>query len=76
MKKLFVCTTALLLLLFLANPVYAYLDPGTGSMLIQGLLAAIAAASVTIGIFWGRLRSFFGRVFGRKNSGENGPDDS
>ncbi|MEA3222467.1 MAG: hypothetical protein U9P49_04810 [Thermodesulfobacteriota bacterium] len=72
MKKLFVCTTALLLLLLLANPVYAYLDPGTGSMLIQGLLAAIAAASVTIGIFWRRLRSFFSR----KNSGENGPDDS
>ena len=72
MKKLFVCTTALLLLLLLANPVYAYLDPGTGSMLIQGLLAAIAAASVTIGIFWRRLRSFFSR----KNSGEKGPDDS
>lgn len=71
MKKLFVCTTALWFLLLLANPVYAYLDPGTGSMMIQALLAAIAAASVTIGIFWRRLRSFFSR----KNSGENGPDD-
>ena len=71
MKKLFICTTALWFLLLLANPVYAYLDPGTGSMMIQALLAAIAAASVTIGIFWRRLRSFFSR----KNSGENGPDD-
>ncbi|MCK4466782.1 MAG: hypothetical protein KAU60_00360 [Desulfobacterales bacterium] len=66
MKKLFVCTTALLLLLFLANPVYAYLDPGTGSMLVQAVIAAVAAASVSIGVFRRRIRSFFGRLFGRK----------
>ena len=76
MKKLFVCTSALWFLLLLANPAYAYLDPGTGSMMIQALLAAVAAISVSIGIFWGRLRSFFGRVFGRKNSGGHDSHDS
>lgn len=39
---------------------HAYLDPGTGSMLIQGLLAAVAAMGVTLGIFWRRIKAFFG----------------
>lgn len=47
------------LLLLLANPAYAYLDPGTGSMLLQGLLAGIMAMGVTIGIYWRRLKAFF-----------------
>ena len=47
----------------------AYIDPGTGSMLIQGLLAAVAAGAVAIGIFWRRLKGFWGRLFGR-NKGE------
>ena len=71
-SKFVVSLTVFCVLVLLSNPAYAYLDPGTGSMLIQGLLAAIAAASVTIGIFWRRLRSFFGR----KNTKGNGSDDS
>lgn len=42
-------------------PAYAYLDPGTGSALIQGLIAAIAAIGVTLKLYWHRLVSFFGR---------------
>ena len=29
-----------------AAPAYAYLDPGTGSILLQGLLAAVAGGAV------------------------------
>lgn len=47
------------LLLLLANPAYAYLDPGTGSMLLQGILAGIMAMGVTVGIYWRRLKAFF-----------------
>jgi uncharacterized membrane protein len=45
------------------NHALAYIDPGTGSMIIQGLLAAIAACAVTIGIFWGRLKNVFRKLF-------------
>jgi hypothetical protein len=45
---------------------YAYIDPGTGSMMIQALLALIATVSVSIGIFWRRIRSFFTRLLGRE----------
>lgn len=30
----------------------AYLDPGTGSMILQGLVAGIAVVAVTIKMYW------------------------
>lgn len=47
---------------------YAYLDPGLGSMLLQGLIAGIAAASVVVSGYWSRIKSFFARR--RKGSSE------
>lgn len=38
----------------------AYLDPGTGSALIQGLIAAIAAIGLTLKVYWHRVLSFLG----------------
>ena len=40
---------------------FAYLDPGTGSMILQGLVAAIAVAGVTIRTYWYRIMQFFGK---------------
>jgi len=40
---------------------FAYIDPGTGSALIQGLIAAIAAVGVTLKLYWHRLISLFHR---------------
>ena len=39
----------------------AYLDPGTGSMILQGLIAGIAIAGFTIKTYWYKLRSMFGK---------------
>lgn len=55
---------------------YAYLDPATGSMVIQAVIAVVAAASVSIGIFWRRLKSFFGRIFGSKEGKEHDANDN
>ena len=41
---------------------HAYLDPGTGSMLLQGLIAGLAATSVVIGRYWYKLKSYFVRT--------------
>ena len=46
--------------LFLVNSAYAYLDPGTGSALLQGVLAALAAIAITVKLYWHRLLRFFG----------------
>jgi hypothetical protein len=36
------------------------LDPGTGSLILQGLLAAIAAAAAAAALYWNRILLFFG----------------
>lgn len=36
-----------------------YLDPGSGSMLVQILIATLLGAAVAIRMFWGRIKSFF-----------------
>jgi len=51
----------LLLLLMHSGSAYAYLDPGTGSMILQGIIAGLAIAGVTLRHYWYRITSFFGR---------------
>jgi hypothetical protein len=38
-----------------------YLDPGSGSFLIQLLIAAIAGVSIAIGANWNKLKRWLGR---------------
>ena len=46
-------------LAFHMQPAHAYLDPGTGSMLLQGLLAGIAGAVVVMRLYWAKIKAFF-----------------
>jgi hypothetical protein len=39
----------------LRRTVFAYLDPGTGSMLVQLLVGGVAAAAVTAKLYWHRI---------------------
>lgn len=43
-----------------AETAFAYLDPGTGSMILQGILGGMAAAAVLGRLFWQRILKFFG----------------
>lgn len=57
---------------------HAYLDPGTGSIILQGLIAAFAAAALVARHFWYRLTSFLRDPFNRKRKpeqDETAPDD-
>jgi hypothetical protein len=36
-----------------------YIDPGTGSLVLQGLIAGFAAAAVVIRGYWYRIKAFF-----------------
>ena len=66
-NKKFTVITASLVLGAWAFPVYAYLDPGTGSMLIQGIIGAVAAVGVTLKLYWHKIKLMFS---GRKAKGE------
>ena len=46
-------------LLLVTEPAFAYLDPGTGGMLIQIILGGVAGLAVAGKLFWHQLKSFF-----------------
>jgi hypothetical protein len=73
MKRLIAITV---LLLFVSRSAYAYLDPGTGSMVVQGLLAAIAVASAAVAASWTRIVQFFRGRRRPDGSGEGDHPDS
>lgn len=50
-----------MLALCLSAPAYAYLDPGTGSIILQGVLASIAVVVGVVRAYWFRLKAFFFR---------------
>ncbi len=62
MKILSFCTFAVFLLC--SGPAQAYLDPGSGSMLLQVILGGVAAVGVVLKMYWYRIRAVLG--FGAK----------
>jgi hypothetical protein len=43
-----------------AAPAHAYLDPGTGSMILQLILGGVAGAMVIGKLYWQRVKAVFG----------------
>ena len=52
------------------HQIHAYLDPGTGSIVLQAVLGALVAALVAVKLFWNQIKAFFGRLFSRFRSRE------
>ena len=51
----------LVLLLCTSLPAYGYIDPGTGSLIIQSIIGAIAAIGITLKLYWHKLKVFFAK---------------
>ena len=62
--------TIFLFTVFVAGPAHAYLDPGTGSIILQAIVGSIAGAFVVIKLYWYRIKIFF------KNQTPEEPTDS
>ncbi len=63
---------AVIMAVFLLIPVasvFAYVDPGTGSMVIQAVIAALVAGGALIGAFWKKL-------FRRRRNRDDGQADA
>lgn len=50
--------------------VIGYLDPGTGSVILQAILGGVAALAVTAKLWWHRVTS----IFRRGSRGEAAPE--
>jgi hypothetical protein len=60
MKKTNISLVALLCLAILPINAFAYLDPGTGSAMLQGILGAVAAIAMVLKLYWHRLLRLLG----------------
>jgi hypothetical protein len=43
-------------------PAHAYLDPTTGSILLQGLIAGAAGLTVVLRLYWGHVKAFLRKL--------------
>ena len=59
MKRLAPLAIPLLLVFMAEARVDAYLDPGSGSMLVQLLLGGVAGAAVIMKLGWARFKDMF-----------------
>ena len=66
MRTAIVATVALLA----SSPSYAYLDPGTGSIILQSILAGIAVAIGFLRLYWQRFKAFLSSLTGSASKAE------
>lgn len=46
---------------------YAYIDPGTGSIILQAILAFIASVFTLASFYWNKIKLFIKSKFKKKN---------
>ncbi|MCB9422033.1 MAG: hypothetical protein H6667_19690 [Ardenticatenaceae bacterium] len=56
--------------------VLAYLDPGTGSFLVQLLIGGVVGALVVLKAYWTKIRSFFSKGNQDQMEGSQEPEQS
>lgn len=60
----------IILFFFLNSNAYAYLDPGSGSIILQAILGFIAASLATISFYWSKLKTFLYKLFKKNKKSE------
>ena len=73
-RVLFIICVPIFSFLAYAQPAFAYLDPGTGSILLQGIIAGVAGVVVVLKLYWYRIKNFFSPK-GAKGMGEEIQDE-
>ena len=56
----------ILYIVLLPSNAYAYLDPGTGSIILQAILGFIAAAIATLSVYWTKFKILMSKIFKKK----------
>ena len=72
MSKLFIIS--LTLFFFYEVSAYAYIDPGLGSIILQALAGAIAAATTFLFYWRNKIKEFFKKF--KKNNNETKTEDN
>jgi hypothetical protein len=70
-KKSSVLIFTLICLLGWAPDVYAYFDPGTGSMVLQLLMASIFGFLFTLKTYWKKVKGFVKNLVGKNSTNDS-----
>jgi len=54
-------TGVMLLVALFPTDAHAYIDPGSGSLIFQTIVATLAGVAYAVRLYWGRLRGVFSR---------------
>ena len=60
-----------LLFILLSEPAWAYLDPGTGSMIISAVVGLFATAGLAVKTYWYKIKGFFRRDAQDESTGDD-----
>jgi hypothetical protein len=70
-KKIFFIYFSNIIAIFLiVTNAYAYLDPGTGSFILQAIIGFLAALSAGFLYYWTKVKNFFLKLFKKNNNDE------
>ena len=67
MNKIKIYIICLFVTIFFSNPSYAYLDPGTGNMILQALAGLFAAGATAGSIYWQKLKILAAKIFKKQD---------
>ena len=68
LKNLYIYILALFFILGWTPDAQAYFDPGTGSMVLQLLMASVLGFLFTLKPYWGKFKGFIKNLVGKKSS--------
>lgn len=78
MYKSVVSLLGLALFISLAFPrdAFAYLDPGSGSLIFQTIVATLAGVAYGVRVYWSRITGWFGRRTPQEQAAQPEPEST
>ena len=64
-KKISYLVICLLTFFLFNNSAHAYLDPATGSVIFQAIIALFAGIATAISIYWKKFKDFISNLFSK-----------
>lgn len=58
-KSANICVATAFILVASSGPAFAYIDPGTGSMILQGIIGGVAGGLFIMRTYWAKVVAFF-----------------
>lgn len=75
MSKINLLLKIFIVFILFTSESYAYLDPGTGSIILQVIIGFIATTVATISIYWNKFKLFISKLFKKKEKEKKNIND-